>query len=173
MKSLLGLFRIDVETVTCSRYPDPWAQFLDVQVGFGKRWHCTGHFDVQPFRKVTSIWSPQQQPQRPPHVDTSKLASAVPSSLLQEGFRCCQFKVLLGVIHGDFEAAAPEHVAIPAMREFISSSRPVGQYLITNKGIRAHSASWLVIPYNVLWAKSGLASALREIHAKSTKIFEK
>ena len=73
---------------------------------------------------------------------------------------------------GDYQAAAPKHAAIPAMREFISSSHPEGQYLITKKGIRVHGASWLVIPYNALLAKSGLASALREIHAKWTKVFE-
>ena len=150
MRSRMEFVKIEVESVTSSTNLDPWTQFLDVELGFGKRWHSTGHLDIRPFRKPTTIWSPLSSSSSHPKY----IHSNWPVQYLRHYCRMVSeqttLQIFLEKFMADFVEGSPEHIAIPRMRTFLKNAKPIQCLPKSSQRTCAGNSSWMVIPVDAL-----------------------
>ena len=157
--------------MTSSTNPDPWTQFLDVELGFGKRWHSTGHLDIRPFRKPTTIWSPLSSSSSHPRYIHSNWPVQYLRHYCRRASEQTTLQIFLEKFMADFVEGSPEHIAIPRMRTFLKSAKPIQCLPKSSQRTCAGNSSWMVGPFDPLWAQSGLAAELKAIHLRWSRIF--
>eukprot|EP00929_Paragymnodinium_shiwhaense_P042473 TRINITY_DN21974_c0_g2_i4.p1 TRINITY_DN21974_c0_g2~~TRINITY_DN21974_c0_g2_i4.p1 ORF type:complete len:330 (+),score=-4.10 TRINITY_DN21974_c0_g2_i4:237-1226(+) len=176
LKRKADFFKLQIESVAHAHSDRRWVSFLDVQVGFDKRWEACERIDMCPFRKATSVWRPlASRSCHPMSVHLSwpvtyctQFASKSTSHILLRGF-------LVGFC-GRFERCCPDHCALEKLKTIIQRIHPIPVHinaplapvlLVNSDELSTH----IVLPYNGLWSGCGIQQSVRGIVEKWAYVF--